>query len=123
MASQSRIVLVRSLASHLIAPLSKKHCLRCSNRRPCAVVDAALFQETLLSSPDLFPELAGRPLYLLGESYAGVYVPTLAAEILKTENDTSVLNLHGIWVTYVNETCIDGARGYAQSEILTCSCD
>jgi serine carboxypeptidase-like clade 2 len=45
---------------------------------PCYASDSsvatqnAIVLETLLSDPSLFPELAGRPLYILGESYAGV---------------------------------------------------
>jgi carboxypeptidase C (cathepsin A) len=30
-------------------------------------------------------ELKGRPLYLTGESYAGVYVPTLAKALLESQ--------------------------------------
>ena len=47
---------------------------------PCYASDTsvatqnAIVLETLLGDPTLFPELAGRPLYILGESYAGVYV-------------------------------------------------
>eukprot|EP00937_MAST-01D_sp_MAST-1D-sp2_P006904 g6904.t1 len=52
----------------------------------------------------LFPELKGRPLYLTGESYAGVYGPTLALAILEHFGGTDVANLHGIWVT---DPCMD----------------
>lgn len=77
---------------------------------PCLASDTSVARqvattiETLLSDPSLFPELAGRPLYLLGESYAGVYLPTLAQELLKRHNDTSLVNLHGVWAT---DPCTD----------------
>ena len=42
-----------------------------------------------------FPELKSKELYLSGESYAGVYIPTMARSIL--ENDSSI-NLKGFAV-------------------------
>jgi len=77
---------------------------------PCFASDTsvatqnAILLETLLGDPTLFPELAGRPLYILGESYAGVYIPTLAKAIFGRQNDTSVINLNGLWVT---DPCTD----------------
>jgi carboxypeptidase C (cathepsin A) len=44
----------------------------------------------------LFPEYAKNPLYLVGESYAGIYVPTIAREILN--NPGSGINLQGFAV-------------------------
>ncbi|KAJ9453987.1 putative serine carboxypeptidase K10B2.2 [Diplonema papillatum] len=44
---------------------------------------------------DIFPELKPNPLYITGESYAGVYVPGLIGELL---NDTQGLNLKGFAV-------------------------
>jgi serine carboxypeptidase-like clade 1 len=47
-----------------------------------------------------FPELATNPFYITGESYAGVYIPTLTKEIL----DHTDLNLKGIGV---GDPCTD----------------
>ncbi|XVF41484.1 hypothetical protein PTKIN_Ptkin01aG0283300 [Pterospermum kingtungense] len=37
----------------------------------------------LLKWFDLYPEFASNPFYIAGESYAGIYVPTLASEVVK----------------------------------------
>ncbi|OQR84795.1 serine protease family S10 [Achlya hypogyna] len=44
----------------------------------------------------LHPELAGRPLFLTGESYAGHYIPAIATSILSAATPTSPINLRGI---------------------------
>jgi hypothetical protein len=49
----------------------------------------------------LFPQFKGRALYIAGESYAGVYIPTLAKAMV--EADAGLL-LKGIWVT---DPCTD----------------
>eukprot|EP00658_Telonema_sp_P-2_P061819 TRINITY_DN5047_c0_g1_i4.p1 TRINITY_DN5047_c0_g1~~TRINITY_DN5047_c0_g1_i4.p1 ORF type:complete len:384 (-),score=51.19 TRINITY_DN5047_c0_g1_i4:171-1322(-) len=54
----------------------------------------------------LFPEYKGRPLVLAGESYAGVYGPTLAVEILRHFPDTRIANLTGMWLT---DPCTDNS--------------
>jgi serine carboxypeptidase-like clade I len=43
-----------------------------------------------------FPCLSKKPLYLTGESYAGIYIPTLARRIIQDANST--LNLEGFAV-------------------------
>jgi len=53
---------------------------------------------------ELFPEMRGRPLTLAGESYAGVYGPTLALGIVDHFADTAVVNLTSMWLT---DPCID----------------
>ncbi|KAJ3675684.1 hypothetical protein LUZ60_004726 [Juncus effusus] len=37
----------------------------------------------LLKWFELYPEYLGNPFYISGESYAGIYIPTLAAEVVK----------------------------------------
>ncbi|CAE8623297.1 unnamed protein product [Polarella glacialis] len=75
---------------------------------PCSASDSSVARqsvaaiETLLT--EVFPDMAGKPLYLTGESYAGVYAPTLAAAMFDHFQDTSIVNLHGIWVT---DPCMD----------------
>jgi serine carboxypeptidase-like clade 1 len=49
-----------------------------------------------------FPELAGNPFFITGESYAGIYIPTLAYEILEFASDT--INLKGL---AVGDPCTD----------------
>lgn len=49
---------------------------------------------------DKFPEFKSTPLYIAGESYAGVYIPTLANEIIDFNllNKDDQINLRGIMV-------------------------
>ena len=63
---------------------------------------------------DLFPALKGRPLFLTGESYAGVYGPLLARAILDSFDDTTVANLHGAWFT---DPCIDNKEQFGWLDI------
>ncbi|KAI3878180.1 hypothetical protein MKX03_029423 [Papaver bracteatum] len=43
----------------------------------------AIDSHAFLGSTDLYPEFLLNPFYISGESYAGVYVPTLASEVVK----------------------------------------
>jgi len=82
------------------------------NCSPCLSSDSSVaahnvaFLEGFLG---VFPELKGRPLFLTGESYAGVYGPTLAQAILEHFDDTSQVNLSGMWLT---DPCIDNGAQY-----------
>ena len=46
---------------------------------------------------NLFPELKGRPFYVSGESYAGVYIPFLSKKILEDTSSDKV-NLKGVLI-------------------------
>lgn len=56
---------------------------------------------------DAFPEYAESELYLSGESYAGIYVPTLAREILSHSDSIPARQLKGIAVG-------DGVTGHSK---------
>ena len=47
---------------------------------------------------ELFVDLKGRDFYVSGESYAGIFIPHLAAEILEDESTTDKVNLQGILI-------------------------
>lgn len=79
-------------------PQSSGACSPCFTSDDLLAAQNAKLLSILLS--EIFPELASRPLYLAGESYAGVYIPTLARELLRT----SVGQLRGLWVT---DPCTD----------------
>merc|ERR1711865_377021 len=53
-----------------------------------------------------FPELATGPFYIAGESYAGVYIPTLTKELLTDPIAKAVVPLKGIMV---GDPCTDNA--------------
>jgi len=61
-----------------------------------------------------FPEFAERDLYLTGESYAGIYVPTLAREILKNKGSTPEQQLRGF---AVGDGCLGGDWGGPYYEV------
>ena len=46
----------------------------------------------MLAFYDKFPSLLSRPLYLTGESYAGVYIPSLARKILENRHQAPKAN-------------------------------
>ncbi|KAI3830921.1 hypothetical protein MKW92_046939 [Papaver armeniacum] len=65
----------------------------------------------LLKWFELYPEYLSNPFYISGESYAGVYVPTLASEVVKGLDAGSkpVLNLKGYMVgNGVTDEVFDG---------------
>jgi len=51
-----------------------------------------------------FPELSDNEFFITGESYAGVYIPTLSKEILDHASSSDVVNLRGI---AVGDPCTD----------------
>ncbi|KAK3264814.1 hypothetical protein CYMTET_26469 [Cymbomonas tetramitiformis] len=89
-------------------PQESGECSPCPTSDSQVVDQNIAFLDALLvgskNRPALFPELRGRELFLAGESYAGVYIPTLAQGILHRVQDTSIINLIGFWVT---DPCTD----------------
>lgn len=59
-----------------------------------------------------FPELRANRFYITGESYAGVYVPTLTAQILENAQD---INIKGI---AVGDPCTDNAAQRFSMDML-----
>jgi cathepsin A (carboxypeptidase C) len=51
-----------------------------------------------------FPELQKNEFYITGESYAGVYIPTLTKEILDHPSSKGLINLKGV---AVGDPCTD----------------
>jgi len=58
---------------------------------------------------DAFPEYSNSDLYLSGESYAGIYVPTLAREIMDHADSTPAKRLKGIAIG-------DGVTGHSNRQ-------
>ena len=96
-------------------PQASAECSPCFASDSSVARQNALLITRLLTDKDLFPEFRGRPLFLAGESYAGVYVPTLAAELLaisasrSTATGAAAVNLQGLWVT---DPCTDNAAQF-----------
>ena len=59
-----------------------------------------------------FPELKQNPFFITGESYAGVYVPTLSREIL---DNAPEINIHGM---AVGDPCTDNAAQADSMDML-----
>lgn len=85
-------------------PQSRGDCSPCYASDSSVARQSATFLTRLVSEKALFPELARRPLYLVGESYAGVYIPTLAAELISTAS--AAIDVRGMWAT---DPCTDNA--------------
>lgn len=75
----------------------------CDKAAGCRHSDTSTAQDNLqalLSWFAAFPALAGRKFWISGESYAGIYIPTLADAIItyNKANPSSPINLQGIMV-------------------------
>jgi serine carboxypeptidase-like clade 2 len=73
--------------------------------------DAYIF---LLNWLERFPEYKDRAFYISGESFAGHYVPELAATILlhNTYNNRTIVNLKGVLVRSQNYVHLHGKTTY-----------
>jgi hypothetical protein len=83
---------------------SRGDCSPCYSSDSSVARQSAQLLTRLVSDKALFPDLALRPTYLVGESYAGVYIPTLAYELLAMAS--AVVDLRGLWAT---DPCTDNA--------------
>lgn len=61
--------------SYCVDPQSK-----CTSNDTSTAIDNHAF---LVGFFDLFPEYKTRPMFITGESYAGIYIPTLMQEITR----------------------------------------
>lgn len=75
-------------------------------KKPCINSDTSTAKASRAAIVDFFtnkfPELSNGPFYISGESYAGVYIPTLSRELLMNAKDT--VPLKGI---LVGDPCTD----------------
>ena len=62
-----------------------------------------------------FPDLKGRDFYISGESYAGIFIPHLAAEILEDKSTSDKVNLKGILIgNALTDPDVDYERSLAE---------
>ena len=88
------------------------YCSRQQTGKPCNNTDKFTASASRAALVDFFsnkfPELAENDFFITGESYAGVYIPTLSKEIL---DHAPEINLVGIAVgdpcTYVSLSCLN----------------
>ena len=80
----------------------------CANTDKTTAADA---RRALVDFFSKFPELVSAPFFITGESYGGVYVPTLAKEVL----DHTTINLHGV---YVGDPCTDNVAQQDSMDML-----
>ena len=86
----------------------------------CANTDVSTAKAAAAAIADLFstkfPELGANPFFISGESYAGVYVPTLAAEIVKANKAGAPhINLVGL---AVGDPCTDNTAQADSMDML-----
>lgn len=76
--------------------------------------------KALLAFFEKFPNLKKNDFYMSGESYAGIYVPYLANEIIKynklPSSRATVINLKGIMV---GNACTDPAECFTPGDGLS----
>jgi carboxypeptidase C (cathepsin A) len=90
----------------------------CTTRAGCSHTDTSTAQDNLqalLSFFTSYPELSGRDFYITGESYAGIYIPTLAYAIYQNniKNPSQAIALRGIMV---GNGCIGNAAGHCGND-------
>ena len=87
---------------------------------PCTWNDqtqAEAFYNTLTAFYDAFPEYTATPLHLIGESYAGLLLPFLTAEIYRHPTETPAKQLRGL---AIGNGC-PGTSGATPSNRGTCN--
>jgi hypothetical protein len=92
----------------------------CETARGCDNTDtntAANNLLALLSFYEAFPEFRANPLWITGESYAGIYIPMLAYNVYNynVANPSTPVNLHGIMV---GNGCIGNNAGHCGNDAL-----
>ena len=92
----------------------------CDTAAGCSHTDTSTAANSLLALRAFFaafPELGGLPLYLTGESYAGIYLPMLAYAVFQYNSGSPAapIALRGIMV---GNGCIGNAAGHCGDDAL-----
>jgi serine carboxypeptidase-like clade I len=91
----------------------------CTTRAGCSHTDTSTAADNLAALRDFFttkfPELAANDFWIAGESYAGIYVPSLAYAVYNynVANPAAAINLQGI---LVGNGCIGNAAGHCGND-------
>ncbi len=105
------------------AGVGYSYCAEMERGGSCANTDistAAAAAAALIDFYAKFPELRANPFFITGESYAGVYCPTLAAQILENNKGGGAppINLVGM---AVGDPCTDNDAQREAFDMLWCA--
>lgn len=90
----------------------------CDKAAGCQHTDTAQAVDNLAALKDFFgkfPELQANDFWITGESYAGIYIPTLAQQVIEDNNKSPAvkINLKGV---LVGNGCIGNEAGHCGND-------